>query len=56
MGFFDNMSDRPIQETAWRFYEIVGDVAEDAEAIAFGVMLMGRGEVFVDSASLESVP
>jgi hypothetical protein len=44
MGFFDNMNDRPIQEKQWREYVIEGPVAEDAERIAFGFMIMG-GEI-----------
>src|SRR5207253_3137038 len=30
-GFFDNMAVRPIIKKDWNDYEIVGDVAEDAE-------------------------
>ncbi|MEO8586658.1 MAG: erythromycin esterase family protein [Acidobacteriota bacterium] len=56
MGFFDNMGDRPIRDADWRVYEIAGDVAEDANAIAFGVMLIGGGKTFVDDVSLSEVP
>jgi hypothetical protein len=56
MGFFDNMGARPIRDPEWRVYEISGDVAEDANAIAFGVMLIGGGKAFVDDVSLSKVP
>jgi C-terminal processing protease CtpA/Prc len=55
IGFFDNMHDRPIRESGWHYYEIVGGVAADAEAINFGVMLLGEGTVFLDDVSLEVV-
>ena len=41
MGFFDNMSNRPIREPEWREYMIEGPVAEDATNLAFGVMVAG---------------
>jgi Peptidase family S41 len=41
MGFFDNMGDRPIREAEWREYTIEGTVADDAAAVAFGVMASG---------------
>jgi hypothetical protein len=41
MGFFDNMSNRPIREASWNDYAIEGPVADDATAIAFGVMASG---------------
>ena len=55
VGFFDNMGDRPIQSSDWQHYEIVGDVAADAEAIVFGVMSLGKCVVLADDASLEIV-
>ena len=54
-GFFDNMGDRPITSAAWASYEIVGDVAEDAQAIVLGVLTLGRCVVLLDEASLEVV-
>jgi hypothetical protein len=41
VGFFDNMSDRPIRETEWREYTIDGPVADDAIGVAFGIMAAG---------------
>lgn len=55
MGFFDNMQDRPITSAAWASYEIVGDVAEDAQSIVFGCLTLGKCVVLVDDASLEIV-
>src|SRR5207249_208423 len=33
LGFLDNMEDRPIVQKDWRYYEIVGDIAEDAVSV-----------------------
>jgi hypothetical protein len=55
MGFFDNMGDRPIASSEWQHYEIVGDIAADAQAIVFGVMALGKCVVLVDDATLEVV-
>ena len=52
-GFFDNMGDRPITSATWAVYEIVGDVAEDAQSIALGVLTLGPCVVLVDDASFE---
>ena len=55
MGFFDNMQDRPIIDASWRDYQIVGDVADDAEEIALGLMMFGNGRVWLDAVSFEIV-
>lgn len=53
---FDNMHGRPIKGTsAWKRYEIVLDVAPDAKDIAFGILLSGPGEVWVDDVVFEVV-
>ena len=44
MGFFDNMDDRPVQASSWTPFEIIGDVAPDAEELALGVMLPRGGK------------
>ena len=54
-GFFDNMQDRPIVEASWRDYQIVGDVAEDAEGISLGLMLLGNGRAWLDAVRFEIV-
>ncbi len=53
MGFFDNMGDRPIRGVEWQRYEIVGDIADDAESIALGLMLIGGGTAMLDDVELE---
>lgn len=55
MGFFDNMSDRPIVTKDWRHFEIVGDVARDARNIVLGMMLVGHGSAAIDDVSFEIV-
>jgi len=53
---FDNMQDRPVKGTSdWRKYEIVLDVAEDAKEIAFGLLLSGKGQVWMDDLKFETV-
>ena len=53
---FDNMQDRPIKATTdWTKYEIVLDVPEGAEQIAYGVLLRGRGDVWIDDLKFDVV-
>lgn len=52
MGFFDNMSDRPITSQDWTEAEIVGEVAADATRIVFGGFLQGSGRAWLDRFSL----
>ncbi|MCG7410731.1 AraC family transcriptional regulator [Paenibacillus sp. ACRRX] len=53
---FDNMMNRAVRGTTeWTSYEVVLDVAENAHAVAFGVLLSGPGQVWVDSIRLEEV-
>ena len=49
MGFFDNMGDRPIRRADWHEYVIEGEVADDAVAVAFGVMASGPVEADFDA-------
>jgi C-terminal processing protease CtpA/Prc len=53
MGFFDNMSDRPIRSGEWKEYEISGRVDDDAAGIVIGTMLLGNGRAWVDFFELE---
>jgi C-terminal processing protease CtpA/Prc len=55
-GFFDNMQDRPIHAGPWRYYEISGDVDEDAEDVNIGMMLQGSGVTWLDDVTIEIVP
>jgi beta-lactamase regulating signal transducer with metallopeptidase domain len=53
---FDNMHNRPITGTTeWEEYEIVLDVPEEAQNIAFGVLLRETGMVWVDDIVFETV-
>ena len=46
---FDNMQDRAIKGTSdWKKYEIVLDVPKSAQEIAFGLLLTGAGQVWMD--------
>lgn len=48
MGFFDNMSDRPILSKEWKEYEIEGHVDDDAVSLYFGAILGGNGQAWFD--------
>jgi hypothetical protein len=53
---FDNMDKRPIKGTAeWKKYEIVLDVPDNGLLIAFGVLLAGEGQIWVDDFKFETV-
>lgn len=53
---FDNMSNRPIKGTQeWTQCSIVLDVDSKATAIAFGILLSGKGSVWIDDLSFEVV-
>ncbi len=54
-GFFDNMDNRPIKAKDWKHYEIVGDIADDASDIVFGMLLLGKGSAAIDDVSFEIV-
>jgi hypothetical protein len=53
---FDNMRERPITGTAdWKKCEIVLDVPEASQQIAFGLLLSGTGQVWMDDVKFEAV-
>jgi len=53
---FDNMHDRPIKGSSdWAKYEIVLNVPTQAEQIAYGVLLTGRGDVWLDDLKFDVV-
>ena len=53
---FDNMQDRPIKGTAdWTKVAIVLDVPLEAKGLAFGVLLGGAGQVWMDDLKFEVV-
>jgi AraC-like DNA-binding protein len=53
---FDNMQNRPIKGTTnWNQYSIVLDVLKESTTISFGVLLAGKGKVWIDSLTFEIV-
>lgn len=53
---FDNMQGRPITGTAeWNAYQVVLDIPPSAHAIAFGILLSGGGQVWVDRFRFDEV-
>ncbi|HKQ38696.1 MAG TPA: hypothetical protein VJ063_11505 [Verrucomicrobiae bacterium] len=53
---FDNMQGRPIKGTTdWTKYDIVLEVPAQAEQIAYGVLLTGRGDVWMDDLKFDVV-
>lgn len=54
---FDNMQDRPIiGATDSKQYEVVLDAPEGTRKIAFGVLMVGGGQLFIEDVKLEIVP
>jgi len=53
--FYDNMADRPITNSDWCDYEIIGEVPPDAEVIGYGLVLIGYGQAWLDSVSIEVI-
>jgi hypothetical protein len=51
-GFFNNMGDRPITSPTWAYYDIAGNIDNDAQTINFGMLLAGSGKAWIDSVSL----
>lgn len=55
-GCFDNMDDRPIRGiTDWTKYELVVQLPKNSTDIAFGLMLLGKGQVWLDDVKFEEV-
>jgi len=53
---FDNMQNRPIKGTqAWTRYSVVLDVDSKARYVAFGILLAGRGAVWINDVQFEAV-
>ncbi|WP_244658341.1 helix-turn-helix transcriptional regulator [Priestia megaterium] len=53
---FDNMQDRPLKGTTnWNQYSIVLDVPEESTVISFGILLHGKGKVWVDGIVFDTV-
>ena len=53
---FDNMQSHPIKGTLdWERYEVVLDMAPDSSALALGILLHGKGKVWMEEPVLEVV-
>ncbi len=52
MGFFDNMSDRPIQNSNWKTYSIKGNLDSKAQRLFFGGLCSGNGDFYFDDFKL----
>ncbi len=53
---FDNMQNRPIKgATDWQKYEVVLDVPQESVHIAFGILLEGKGQVWLSDVRFEEV-
>lgn len=53
---FDNMQQRAVKGTRdWQQYTIVLDVPEQADQVAFGLLLTGKGQVWMDDLKFEVV-
>ena len=53
---FDNMAGRPVSGTTdWEHYEVVLDVPDEAQAIALGVLLVGKGNAWMSDFNVEIV-
>lgn len=52
----DNMINRPIKGNSdWNLYDVVLDIPKDAGVVAFGALLNGPGEMWIDDVRLETV-
>lgn len=53
---FDNMESRPITGSSpWTQYEVVLDVPEMAEVVAYGILIGGNGSVWMSDVALDVV-
>jgi erythromycin esterase len=53
---FDNMMTRPITGTNdWKQYDVVLDLPEESADISFGVLLSGKGKIWIDDFKFEVV-
>ncbi len=53
---FDNMQNRPIKGTTdWQEYRIVLNVPQESMHVAFGILLTGKGQVWLSDVQFEEV-
>lgn len=48
LGFFYNMTDKPIRSGEWKTYTISGTIDKDADWISFGGLYYGKGRFYYD--------
>lgn len=54
---YDNVRNHPVREsTDWQRYEIILDIPNTAESIAFGISLRNGGQVWVDDTQFQILP
>jgi len=51
--FFDNMGKFPVRSSAWHIYEIPASIEREANDVEFGMLLIGRGEAWIDHISVD---
>ncbi|MEJ5285715.1 MAG: hypothetical protein CH6_3221 [Candidatus Kapaibacterium sp.] len=52
-GFFEYHQDQPMVLRQWEVREVKGRISPNAEVINFGLLLLGNGRAWIDSASFE---
>ncbi len=53
---FDNMQDRAVKGTTdWKRYDVVLEVPEKSQKVAFGLLLGGTGQVWMNDLRFETV-
>lgn len=52
-SLFDSLDKYPVKSAGWQTYEIVADVSDNADAITYGLYMIGDGKVWLDSVSIE---
>jgi hypothetical protein len=54
---FDNMQERPIKgDTDWQRYQVVLDVPLKGISVHFGILLAGKGQVWLSDVRFEDAP
>ena len=51
---FDTLDQYPVRSAEWQTFQITADVPQDADAISYGLYLVGDGDAWLDSVSLEA--
>ncbi|WP_243458052.1 helix-turn-helix domain-containing protein [Sporosarcina sp. Te-1] len=53
---FDNMSNRPLKGNIdWNYYSLILKVPEESKVISFGILLQGKGKLWVNHFQFEEV-